>query len=277
MISYARHQIHIVEAARAFFAERNKNRTRISSKFDKKAVKFLGIGSKGANDKKPESVIKDTKNFKYIAGWGKVFSFRYNAKHKNELPYYDRYPLVLILKNNRKKRMFTGINLHYVPPVLRIQLLRNIQHLYMEGMDRYFVKDFFGDINRWARRIAKPCLHHYRMDKVINARLWNIPTLLVGWINQVKDETFIKTGTARVWLDSRRQMFRGARWKERQKARQKAAREQAAHEKYKAKRASAATKSKSRTLKKSGMVKPKSGMSKTSRKSKARTGKRYSR
>ena len=59
-------------------------------------------------------------------GWLKSqhsFSFGhyYDAKHKATLPYYDGFPLILML--GPAKGGFMGLNLHYLPPVVRARLL----------------------------------------------------------------------------------------------------------------------------------------------------------
>ena len=48
---------------------------------------------------------------------GKMFMFRYEAKHKETLPYYDRFPLIFMVGPAPKG--FHGVNLHYLPPTLR--------------------------------------------------------------------------------------------------------------------------------------------------------------
>ena len=52
---------------------------------------------------------------------GRMYTFFYDAKHKKTLPYWDRFPVVLILDLNQNG--FTGLNLHYIPPRYRVRLL----------------------------------------------------------------------------------------------------------------------------------------------------------
>ena len=53
---------------------------------------------------------------------GSMQMFFYDPKHKETLPYYDRFPpLSIILKP--AKGGFLGLNLHYLPPILRAQFL----------------------------------------------------------------------------------------------------------------------------------------------------------
>ena len=53
--------------------------------------------------------------------FGRLNMFFYSPKHKDKLPYYDRFPLVLPLE--RYRGGFMGINMHYLPIPLRTRLL----------------------------------------------------------------------------------------------------------------------------------------------------------
>ena len=56
--------------------------------------------------------------------YGNLNMFFYDPKFKKTLPYYDRFPLVLPIE--RYSDGFLGINLHYLPMTLRLQLLDNL-------------------------------------------------------------------------------------------------------------------------------------------------------
>jgi len=77
--------------------------------------------------------------------------FFYDPKYKETLPYYDTFPLVLPLETI--KGGFSGLNFHYLPPLLRLRLLENMQ--------------------RWA---TSPRLKDARFD-VSWARVKNIPMI----------------------------------------------------------------------------------------------------
>ena len=53
--------------------------------------------------------------------FGRLNMFFYDPKHKKKLPYYDSFPLVLPLEPYSDG--FLGINLHYLPMTLRLELL----------------------------------------------------------------------------------------------------------------------------------------------------------
>ena len=56
--------------------------------------------------------------------YGRLNMFFYDPKFKKTLPYYDTFPLVLPLENYPDG--FLGINFHYLPMNLRIQLLDRV-------------------------------------------------------------------------------------------------------------------------------------------------------
>ena len=59
--------------------------------------------------------------------------FGYDAKMKDELPFYDRFPVVFPF--SRDADSFTGINLHYLPHIYRARLM---DALYMIVSDQKF-------------------------------------------------------------------------------------------------------------------------------------------
>lgn len=52
---------------------------------------------------------------------GKMYTYQYDPKYANELPYFDKFPLIIVLGVD--KGHFLGCNLHYVAPVVRAKIL----------------------------------------------------------------------------------------------------------------------------------------------------------
>lgn len=52
---------------------------------------------------------------------GVMVAYFYDPKHKQTLPYYDRFPLILCI--GMYNDGFLGINFHYLPPLLRAKLM----------------------------------------------------------------------------------------------------------------------------------------------------------
>ena len=63
---------------------------------------------------------------------GKLYAYVYDAKHKDTLPFWDRYPLIIYLglgKQGNTMLMY-GLNLHYIPPKARQQFLEELLKQY---------------------------------------------------------------------------------------------------------------------------------------------------
>lgn len=55
---------------------------------------------------------------------GKLFFFKYDPKHAETLPYYDIFPLVIVLEEYAGEGAgFLGLNLHYLPIKMRAAFL----------------------------------------------------------------------------------------------------------------------------------------------------------
>lgn len=71
---------------------------------------------------------------------GKMYLFKYNPKWKDKLPYYDMAPLVFFFNAHVGNDEFgengvqylTGINLHYLPPKMRLFVLETLLTLRSE-------------------------------------------------------------------------------------------------------------------------------------------------
>lgn len=50
-----------------------------------------------------------------------MYLYMYDPKLKEELPYYDTFPLTIVFR--KVPGGFLGLNLHYLPPMLRMKLL----------------------------------------------------------------------------------------------------------------------------------------------------------
>ena len=64
---------------------------------------------------------EDEINRRASHSYGSMFMYFYDPKHKDKLPFYDRFPLTIPVEP--APGGFRGINLHYLPPVLRAKFL----------------------------------------------------------------------------------------------------------------------------------------------------------
>ena len=95
-----------------------KGRTRDSiERQSRRSQKFLQNKIKQFSDK--------TKKMQTARpGIGNMYLFSYDAKHKDKLPYFDRFPLSIVI--GFKPAGILSLNLHYLPPRKRIILLNKL-------------------------------------------------------------------------------------------------------------------------------------------------------
>jgi len=72
--------------------------------------------------KETNRYVKPSDRQKFLMGG--LYFFVYDPKGKAELPYYDRFPLVIPLK--RTPDGFIGLNIHYLPLRYRINFLKKL-------------------------------------------------------------------------------------------------------------------------------------------------------
>lgn len=135
---------------------------------------------------------------------GHLYMFVYDPKMKDELPYYDRFPLVFPFRKTPDG--FIGLNMHYLPYPLRIALLDNL--LVFSSNQRYDettkIKYSWALIDGVSRyQGAKPCVKQYLTNHVrsqfrqVESKDWATAMLLPV-------ERFIGASKQEVWADSRK-------------------------------------------------------------------------
>ena len=98
-----------------------KPRTAESIKwFRKKAAAMRNIRSKELMNSDP----LELRNRQVI---GSMFMYYYDPKTKDTLPYYDSFPLSIIV--SKAAGGFYGLNLHYLPPTLRAKFLDGLMDI----------------------------------------------------------------------------------------------------------------------------------------------------
>lgn len=98
---------------------------------------------------------------------GQMFVYHYDAKYKKTLPYYDTYPCIMLV-DVLGSGHFIGLNLHYLPPLLRAKLLDAIMDLPTYKSDKQRAKMKYRIIQSFAESdLAKPCLKKYLYSHVV--------------------------------------------------------------------------------------------------------------
>jgi hypothetical protein len=135
---------------------------------------------------------------------GNMFMFFYDPKHKETLPYYDKFPLTIIV--GPAPGGFYGLNLHYLPPTLRAKFLDGL--LEITNNDKYDETTKFRMsyqlLNRTRNlRYFKPCFKHY-LSEHVRSRFAMVPA--PEWEIAVFLETadWAKANRNKVYADSRR-------------------------------------------------------------------------
>jgi hypothetical protein len=139
---------------------------------------------------------------------GRMYMFVYDPLHKHELPYYDRFPCVLLYK--RSITGFSGINFHYLPYQMRVQLLhRLMQYKTNARMDENTRIKFTWEAIKGVAKFAAavPAFHQYNFAglrssfREIRAYDWTTAVMLPV-------EQFVKMPDDRIWDKSRQYVNR---------------------------------------------------------------------
>ena len=135
---------------------------------------------------------------------GKMFTFFYDPKTKEQLPYYDTFPLILFV--DTAPGGFYGLNMHYLPPAARARLFDALLDTANNNKlnDTTRLRLSYSILTSAAKYSAfRPTFKHYLTGHVkskvveIDAPEWSIALFL-------PTESFRKAGTRKVWADSRK-------------------------------------------------------------------------
>lgn len=135
---------------------------------------------------------------------GHLYMFLYDPKMKKELPYYDRFPLVFPYAKTPDG--FIGLNMHYLPYPLRIQLLDTLltfrSNNRMDETTRLkYSWALIDGISRY--KAAQPCIKQYLSGHVrtqfrkVNSSDWATAMLLPV-------ERFVGASKQQIWAESRK-------------------------------------------------------------------------
>jgi hypothetical protein len=118
---------------------------------------------------------------------GNMYMFFYDPKYKETLPYYDGFPLIIMM--GPAKGGFYGLNLHYLPPVVRARVLDSL----------------LGSKGTIPQNVVAPAMKHY-LFKHVRSRFalveepeWEIATFL-------PTSDWNKANANKVYRDSRAKM-----------------------------------------------------------------------
>ncbi len=134
---------------------------------------------------------------------GRLYLFQYDAKWKDILPYWDVWPLIFPF--DYAANGFYGINLHYLPPNDRINLmLRLIKSAgASKNMDEnYKLKLSYNIITSF--KPAKPCIKRYLFSNVMGSGFYGISGNDWSYAAALPLQKFKGAGEKTVWTDSKK-------------------------------------------------------------------------
>lgn len=136
------------------------------------------------------------------ASIGRMFMFYYDAKTKDDLPYWDQFPLVFPIQLYPDG--FLGINLHYISPLLRAKLM-NALYLTINNKkydDTTKLRISYEILNNASRfKYFKPCVKRYLFSNVrsryyyVKPNEWDMALML-------PTERFVGESKQKVFADS---------------------------------------------------------------------------
>ncbi|MBM3417389.1 MAG: hypothetical protein FJY17_00535 [Bacteroidetes bacterium] len=152
----------------------------------------------------PKTLMDDKNRIKSNSTIGKMYFYFYDPKTKDDLQYYDMFPLVIPIEEY--KDGFLGLNLHYIHPKQRIILLDKLSET---ASNKNFdsktkLRLNYGYLASASRAFeATPCIKRYLFSHIqsrfleISADEWDIAVLLPV-------ESFVGASTSKVYADSRK-------------------------------------------------------------------------
>tara|TARA_R110000796_G_scaffold31104_6_gene82745 strand:+ start:3664 stop:4263 length:600 start_codon:yes stop_codon:yes gene_type:complete len=136
---------------------------------------------------------------------GDMYMYFYDPKHKETLPYYDRFPLTIMV--GPAPGGFYGLNLHYLNPVARARLVNELFKLAPKDInDTTRLKRMRYDLLTGVQKYRefKPCFKHYLLPQV-KSQFARVP--MTDWETAIylPVQQFKKKGSRTVWAQSTRE------------------------------------------------------------------------
>lgn len=135
---------------------------------------------------------------------GRMFMFWYDPKHKETLPFYDRFPLILMVGPARKG--FYGLNLHYLDPRSRALFFDTLLKLrnnskYDETTKLELSYNLLVSAGKFAA--FQPCFKHYLFKQIVSATVevppvdWEVALFL-------PTDRFVYKNRRTIWKNSQK-------------------------------------------------------------------------
>jgi hypothetical protein len=132
--------------------------------------------------------------------------FNYSPKHKDVLPSWDNFQLVIPFTKDAAG--FTGLNIHCLPPILRLKLLARLDGLKIstKNNDKRLLLQW-----KYLKNVSKypevaPCVKRYLWNHC-RSKFMLIP--YESWVicSQLPVQKFVGMKDTFVWTESRRSIY----------------------------------------------------------------------
>lgn len=131
---------------------------------------------------------------------GKFCLYFYSPKHKDTLPYYDTFPLILTLPSERHE--LAGLNFHYLDPMNRLKLLQEIISIQGSNFSEARKLEATYETIKAATNLFKPTYHAY-LFKHIKSKVVVIPMESAIPAVFLPIAAWKKSSQTQVWKDSK--------------------------------------------------------------------------
>ena len=176
-----------------------KDRAKRSAKWFQDKLKGLkGEARNRFSSTNPDKFYREAPNkiaptgLKRTAGFGDLYCYHYDPKYKKTLPYYDAFPLIMLIGSD--KETFLGCNFHYLNPRFRAILLDKLNAKVGKGIPKWKSLSKIKEI--------APTIKRYRFDH-IDKKVIQIKEDEKEIAIFLPLERFRKSSKSAVWSDSK--------------------------------------------------------------------------
>jgi hypothetical protein len=177
-------------------------RTKESREWFRKKASTLKVNRRELMKEEPLKTNADR------GGVGSMQMFFYDPKTKETLPYYDTFPLVVVV--GPAEGGFYGLNLHYLPPLLRAKMLDALMEVSSskKSDDAKFVITYKRLKSIAKMRYYQPCFKHY-LNKHVKSKFAEVPAPEWEIATFLPTAQFQKASKQKVYGDSRKMIGKG--------------------------------------------------------------------
>jgi hypothetical protein len=133
---------------------------------------------------------------------GGMFIYGYDPKTKDTLPWYDTLPVIIPISIYNDG--WLGMNLHYLPPMLRAKLLDKLLYFKKrEGTPRAYMKVSYQFLNGLVKdRWFGPTIHRYLGNHVVT-RMLRVDDKYWEQVAMLPLQKFIGATSREIWSQTR--------------------------------------------------------------------------